>query len=105
MKTPWAELLVDPAATDNEIRARYHALARLEHPDLRPDGYAGPRWGAITTAYKMVATNQARALWARRRSVMSGRCRQCHGSGVCVKTLGKDRGVRACAECAGEGRL
>ena len=104
--TPWAELLVNPAmVTDEVVRKAFQALSRTEHPDLRRDRQPGPRWFAITAAYSAVKTTGLRATWHRQQAALAGLCGGCGGVGVTVKLLGKDKGVRPCATCAGEGRL
>ena len=103
--TPWAELLLDPVSTDGEVRSRYHDLIRTEHPDLRSDRRAGPRWAALVAAYKTVATAGGRAAWVARWARMSGVCPGCGGAGVRVRALGRNRGVRICERCEGEGRM
>lgn len=101
--TPWAELLLRPTATDDEVRARFHVLARAQHPD-RPGagGLEGPRWGVLVQAYGLVKTAALRASWARRQALLSGRCAKCQGSGVTGGRLGKP--VKICPACCGEGR-
>lgn len=104
--TPWAELLLDPAdAGEREVRARFHALSRTQHPDR--DGAAGmpgPRWAAVCAAYQAVKTSALRAEWERRQRALAGRCAKCEGTGVSVQRTGKNRGVSVCTKCEGEGR-
>jgi DnaJ-class molecular chaperone len=102
--TPFAELLVDPAADDAAVRRAYHALVRGQHPDSRPDRSPGPRWHALAEAYQMVETTTLRRRWLERRARATSVCAACRGAGVRVKTLGRDRGVRVCEACGGEGR-
>ena len=103
--TPWAELLLDPSSTDGEVRSRYHHLVRAEHPDLRDDGRPGPRWAALKAAYLAVVTVAGRAAWQAKQARLSGACPECGGSGVKVRVLGKNSGVKICAKCNGEGRV
>ncbi len=103
--TPWAELLLDPSsAGDDEVRRRYHSLVREEHPDSRPDHRPGPRWQPLTEAYQMLRTEASRAAYQRRLARSARRCAGCRGLGVSVRTVGRDRGVRLCPTCGGEGR-
>ena len=103
--TPWAELLLNPiTATDVTVRKTFQALSRKEHPDARVDGLPGPRWSAITAAYGLIKTEGLRTTYASQWSALAGLCAACKCTGVIVKVVGKDRGVRVCADCAGEGR-
>lgn len=107
--TPWAELLLNPVgATDDLVRAKFHELARGQHPDLRVAGAAGcpgPRWYALTAAYAAVKTAQARAAWERARDRAAQCCGACSGTGVAVKVLGPGRGVTVCQACRGNGTI
>lgn len=101
--TPWAELLLRPTATDDEVRARFHVLARDQHPD-RPGagGLEGARWHALVQAYSQVKAGPLRAAWERQQALLSGRCAKCQGVGVVGGRLGKP--VKICAVCQGKGR-
>jgi DnaJ-class molecular chaperone len=101
--TPWAELLLRPSSTDDEVRARFHGLARAQHPD-RPgaEGLEGPRWAAVTKAYGQVKTVALRAAWERQQALLSGCCPTCRGTGIVGGRLGK--AIKICPVCHGEGR-
>ena len=100
--TPYAELLCRPVDGDDEIRARFHALARAQHPDRDgAEGRAGPRWYALAQAYAQVKTAALRAAWERSAALLSGCCPRCQGLGVTGGRLG---GVKICLACHGEGR-
>ena len=106
LMTPWAELLLRPSATDEEIRRRFHELARDQHPD-RPGighGQPGRRWYAVTTAYSAVKMAVDRVAWERARSAAARLCQTCEGTGVQVKRLGGNRGISVCQACRGSGR-
>jgi DnaJ-class molecular chaperone len=104
--TPWAELLLDPAAAgDAVVRRAYHRLARGEHPDFRIDRRPGPRWAAVTAAYAAVKTAAARTAWARGLKNRACLCAACKGWGVRVRVLGPGAGVAVCPACGGEGRV
>ena len=87
--TPYAELLCRPVDSDDEIRARFHALARTQHPDRAgAKGRAGPRWYSLAEAYAHVKTVALRAGWERTQALLSGRCPKCGGLGVTGGRLG-----------------
>jgi DnaJ-class molecular chaperone len=100
--TPYAELLCRPVDGDDEIRARFHTLVRLQHPD-RPGakGREGPHWYTLTQAYTQVKTAARREAWERHQALLSGCCPRCQGTGV---TGGRLSGVKICSGCHGEGR-
>lgn len=103
--TPWAEMLLSPSSTDEQVRARFHQLAREEHPDARVDATPGPRWTAISLAYQEVRTGERRHRWTVRQAALAGTCARCGGTGVTERLLGRGRGVAVCKECGGEGRI
>jgi DnaJ-class molecular chaperone len=106
MLTPYAALLLKPTATDDEVRARFHELAKDHHPDRyalnATDGVPGPLWHALVAAYTQVKTQTARSTWERQEALKAHRCTACRGQGV---TGGKlSGGVKICPACQGEGR-
>lgn len=104
--TPWAVLLVKPLDSDLTIRQAFHDQARTQHPDAGGiDGKPGSRWHLIVEAYGLVKTAELRAAWERGQTRLSGRCPACDGSGVAWRRTGRDRAVKLCPRCAGEGRL
>lgn len=103
--TPWAELLVRPLDNDLFIRQRFHALVSEQHPDRDgADGQPGPRWYALVAAYTAAKTEAGRADWQVQRAKLARLCESCKGLGIEVRRIGKDKGVKVCAACKGEGR-
>lgn len=65
-------LEVQEFADDGEIRASYHRMARLYHPDLHPnDPKATIRFQEITTAYEQIKNKGAREQYRFQRQVDS----------------------------------
>ena len=101
--TPYAVLLLRPSATDDEIRQRFHALAKDQHPDRDGAGGApGPLWFTLTAAYTSIKSQPSRDAWERAEALRSRRCASCKGVGTTGGRLG---GVKVCAACAGTGRF
>lgn len=100
--TPYAVLRLRPSATDDEVRQRFHALAKDQHPDRDgASGVPGPAWHALTAAYTSIKTQAKRDAWERLEALHSRRCKVCAGTGTAGGRLG---GVKICASCRGEGR-
>jgi DnaJ-class molecular chaperone len=101
--TPYAVLLVKPNDGDKVIRAAYHRLATLSHPDTQPvKDTPGPLWHAATEAYGAIKTEALRAAWASRAALRAGRCASCDGVGVVGSRLGGKQ-LRLCSACEGRG--
>ncbi len=62
---PYRILFVHPSAPQPVIRAAYHALARMHHPDRTDDPEAERRMAQLNLAYAMVDTPEARSVLAR----------------------------------------
>ncbi len=62
---PYRVLFVHPSAPQPVIRAAYHALARMHHPDRTDDPEAEGRMAQVNLAYAMVNTPEARSVLAR----------------------------------------
>jgi len=62
---PYRVLFVHPSAPQPVIRAAYHALARLHHPDRTDDPEAERLMAQLNLAYAMVHTPEARSALAR----------------------------------------
>ncbi len=62
---PYRVLYVHPRAPQPVIRAAYHALARLYHPDLSDDPASEALMAELNLAYGLVGSPAARAAWAR----------------------------------------
>jgi DnaJ-class molecular chaperone len=101
--TPYAVLLLRPSATDDEIRQRFHALAKTQHPDRDgAGGTPGPLWYALSAAYTSIKRQANRDAWERAEALRSRRCAACKGAGTTGGRLG---GVKVCAACLGTGRF
>jgi len=61
---PYRVLHVHSSAPQVVVRAAYHALARLYHPDLNGGSVADERMAELNKAYAMVSTEAKRAAWA-----------------------------------------
>ncbi len=61
---PYRVLHVHSSAPQVVVRAAYHALARLYHPDLNGGSIADERMAELNKAYAMVSTDAKRAAWA-----------------------------------------
>ena len=102
MLTPYAQLGLRPSATDDEVRQRFHVLAKDRHPDRGgASGVPSPAWHALTAAYTSIKTQAKRDAWERLEALRSRRCKVCAGTGTTGGQLG---GVKICASCRGEGR-
>ena len=105
--TPYAILQVRPADSDDDIRKRFHVLARHCHPDAiltrRGTNFLKLKsdWELYSGAYAKVKTAVLRTAWERAEALMAGRCGSCRGSGVQGGALS---GIKVCPECGGEGR-
>ena len=65
----YAELGVDPAASQAEIASTYRTLAKSLHPDARPtDPAAAERFKRVTAAYRTLADVQRRRDYDERRA-------------------------------------
>ncbi len=62
---PYRVLFVHSSAPQAVIRAAYHALARLHHPDRSDDPEAERRMAELNLAYALVNTTEARTAYAR----------------------------------------
>ena len=106
--TPYAELLVRPADSDDVIRARFHELARRCHPDVVLTRHGtdwrrlAAEWARCSGAYALVKTQALRDAWERSEALIAGRCRACRGVGITGGALKK---ATVCAGCRGEGRV
>ena len=104
MLTPYAVLLLKPNTTDDEIRKRFHQLAKSQHPDRSgAQGIPGPLWHGLTSAYNQVKTQTARSTWERHAALKAGRCVICKGQGVLGGRL--SGGIKICDKCRGEGTV
>lgn len=62
----YRELNVRPDAHQVVVRAAYHALAALYHPDVNPSPDAASRMAQLNLAYAQVRTADLRAVYATR---------------------------------------
>ena len=61
MENPYNILGVSPAASAEEIRKAYRALAMRHHPDRNTQPGAARRFNAIKTAYELLSDPKKRA--------------------------------------------
>lgn len=105
--TPYAILQVRPADSDDDIRKRFHVLARHCHPDAiltrRGTNFLKLKsdWELYSGAYAKVKTAALRVEWERQQGLLAGQCSRCEGYGI---TGGALKPVEVCTKCHGEGR-
>src|SRR6185437_7220726 len=65
-RNPYDVLGVKPAASEDEIRTAYRALAKKNHPDLNPGNKAAEaRFKEIASAYDLLSDKEKRARFDR----------------------------------------
>ncbi|MEM1024104.1 MAG: DnaJ C-terminal domain-containing protein [Myxococcota bacterium] len=68
----YAALGVEPNATQDEVRAAWRRIARVDHPDLRPDDdEAATRFRRAQAAHAILSDPEARASYDRERNSAS----------------------------------
>lgn len=69
---PYLLLGLSPAATPEELRARYLSLAKAWHPDVCPVPEAAQRFQRISAAYQLLRDPERRAAYDALRAAVSG---------------------------------
>lgn len=98
--TPYAILEVSVDATAQQIRKRYHELARTLHPDANLGEAVDQQWYLVSSAYRLLTDEQARNAWHRALGIRAGLCQRCTGVGV---VTGRRASTYICKGCAGTG--
>jgi curved DNA-binding protein CbpA len=98
--TYYAVLRLPPAATYEQLHARYLQLSREYHPDLNPLGDA-EQFKLLTAAWTVLKDAQRRERYDRQLKLDGGNCLACAGRGMRWR---RKTGEALCAECGGTGR-
>lgn len=99
--TLYGVLGVDRAATEEEIKAAYLALAREHHPDRGGDT---ERMADITSAYAQLKNAQRREFYDQQLELIGTKCAECSGEGRRWRQKGFSARIPVrCKTCNGEG--
>lgn len=104
MKTHYSVLGIRPTATEAEIKAAYHKIARLKHPDLKGSDATKEdedAFAEINAAGQTLSDHAERMAYDRLLELMTDKCPECKGSGA---VLGKKYATKTCPVCEGVGR-
>ena len=102
-KSHYQILGVPPAATHQEIKEAYRAIARKYHPDVAEPG-CDFEFAEVATAYAVLEDERSRKRYDSLISLTMDKCLTCEGLGVNYKQKGFTiRIPYTCSACAGAG--
>jgi DnaJ-class molecular chaperone len=104
---------VQHTATDDEVRAAFHAIARQSHPDapineecFTANEYAADLlWKNAQEAYEELKTPAKRAAYDAKLRLLSPVCKRCKGTKSIQQRTGWSIVDMVCPVCNGEGRV
>ena len=99
--TYYGDLGVSPAATPEEIKKAYRALASQHHPDRGGDHAT---MAVLTVAYEVLSHERKRPAYDEQLELLGTKCGTCEGAGVRYRQKGfTARVATPCKPCNGEG--